>query len=73
MDWRVQVRLAVALTFAAAAAYVVWRVEWFDVFRWGTPPPTLLAVYAGYAGAAGLLGWLLAALVTRRRAGRWWR
>lgn len=67
MAWRLWIRLAVALVFAAATACGIWRVEWFDVFRWGTPRPQLLFVYACYMGVAGALGWLLTALVTRQR------
>jgi hypothetical protein len=55
-----------ALAFATATAYAIWRVEWFDVFRWGTPSLRLLVVYACYAGVAGAAGWFLATLATPR-------
>jgi hypothetical protein len=67
MDWRRWVRLAAALPPAAAMAYAIWRVEWFDVFRWGMPSPDLLIVYACYVGVAGSAGWFLAAMLTPRR------
>jgi hypothetical protein len=56
-----------ALAFAAATAYGIWRVEWFDVFRWGVPGAGLLVVYALYVGASGTLGWFLARLFMPRR------
>lgn len=58
------VRAATAAAFASATAYAIWRVEWFDVFRWGVPGPKQLFVYACYVSACGTLGWFLAALVT---------
>ena len=67
MDRHLWIRLTAAFALAAATAYGIWRLEWFDVFRWGTPGPRLLAVYACYVGIAGSAGWLLAALVTPRR------
>jgi hypothetical protein len=67
MDWRLGLRVVTALTFATATAYGIWRVEWFDVFRWGAPSPRLVVVYACYVGAAGSVGWFLATLVARRR------
>ena len=50
MDWRLWIRLSTALVFETATAYGIWRVEWFDVFRWGAPSPRLLVVYAGDVG-----------------------
>jgi hypothetical protein len=67
MGWRLLVRAATAILFAAATAYGIWRVEWFDSFRWGIPGPRLLIVYAGYVAAFGTIGWFLAVLVTPRR------
>jgi len=67
MDWHLGVRVTTALAFATATAYGIWRVEWFDVFRWGTPSPRLLVVYACYVGVTGSVGWFLAPLVTPRR------
>jgi hypothetical protein len=66
MDWRLWVRLTAALALAAATAYGIWRLEWFDVFRWGMPSGQLLVAYACYVGVAGSAGWILAALVTPR-------
>ena len=68
MDRHLWIRLAAALALAAATAYGLWRLEWFDVFRWGMPAPRLLVVYACCVGIAGSAGWLLAGLVTPRRS-----
>ena len=67
MERRLMVRAATATAFAAATVYGIWRVEWFDVFRWGAPGPRLLVVYAACVGLAGALGWFLAALFTPRK------
>jgi len=67
MEWHLWIRTATAMAFAAAAAYGIWRVEWFDVFRWGMPGLRLLLVYGCYVGASGAIGWFLAALLTPRR------
>jgi hypothetical protein len=64
MKWALLVRVSTALTFAAAMAHFIWRVEWFDVLRWGIPSFRLLAVYAAYVSVAGAIGWFLAVLVT---------
>jgi hypothetical protein len=66
MEWRLTVRVITALTCAAATAYGIWRVEWFDVFRWGAPSAQLFAVYAAYISIAGVIGWFVAVLVTPR-------
>ena len=60
------VPVAAATTLAAVVASGIWRIEWFDVFRWGVPDPSVMAVYAVYVGAAAAAGWFVAALVTRR-------
>ena len=59
--------LATAGAFASATAYGIWRLEYFDVFRWGIPGPQMLIVYAAYIGAAGAIGWGLGRFVTGRR------
>jgi hypothetical protein len=45
-------------------ARFIWRVEWFDVLRWGIPSFQVLAVYAAYISAAGAFGWFVATLGT---------
>jgi hypothetical protein len=62
MNVRLMIRAATATLLAGATAYGLWRVEWFDVFRWGVPGPDLLVVYAVYVGASAAAGWYLPAL-----------
>ena len=66
MNWRLIVRAATAAAFAAVMVYWIWRLEWFDVFRWGMPGPSLLLVYACYVSAFAAIGWFVAARFTRR-------
>src|SRR6187402_3821075 len=56
---------ALGLAFAAASSYKIWRVEWFDVWRHGTPGASLLFVYACYAAAYGAIGWFIARAILR--------
>ena len=49
-----------AVSFAAGSSYALWRIEWNDLWRHGTPIPSLLLVYVGYAGLYGLIGWFIA-------------
>jgi len=49
-----------AVAFGAAAAYALWRIEWFDVWRHGTPALSQLFIYACYSAAFGTIGWSLA-------------
>lgn len=67
MNWTLLIRASTALTLAALMARFIWRVEWFDVWRWGVPSLRVLAVYAAYISAAGAVGWSLGALVTPKR------
>jgi hypothetical protein len=62
--WILLFRISTALTFAALMARFIWRVEWFDVLRWGIPSFQVLAVYAAYISAAGAFGWFVATLGT---------
>jgi hypothetical protein len=64
MNWTPLIRVSTAATFAAVMARFIWRVEWFDVFRWGMPNLRVLAACAAYVSVAGAVGWLLATLVT---------
>lgn len=62
----VTAKLVVALAFAAAANCVIYRMEWFDVWRHGVPGAAyLLQVHAPYTAATALMGWLFGALVAR--------
>jgi hypothetical protein len=61
-------RLLVACSFAAAASYMLWRMEWFDVWRYGAPPiGYVLAGYAPWVIAFAGVGWALGALLSRGR------
>jgi hypothetical protein len=62
-------RTLLAISFACASAYMLWRVEWFDVWRHGTPPPSLLFIYGCYSTVYGLIGWFLARAILPRRVG----
>jgi hypothetical protein len=59
-----------AACFAVSSAYMLWRLERFDVWRHGTPGASLLVIYAGYAVAYGAIGWFIArAILSGRRSG----
>ena len=53
--------------FAAATAYFIWRIEWFDVFRHGMPPVGyFLGAFFPYMTVLGAVGWFLGTLITPR-------
>ena len=63
--------LLMALAFATATAFSLWRVEWFDVWRHGTPSLSYMvkgygAPVAIYAAVGGVIGSVIA---RRRRRG----
>ena len=62
----------VALGFAAAASYMLWRMEWFDVWRHGIPSiDYVLTAFGPYAAGTGAVGWWLGGrIVPRERAGQ---
>jgi hypothetical protein len=61
-------RVLVAMGFAAASAYFIWRMEWFDVYRHGMPPLTyVLTSIVPYTLIVGLTGWLLGMCITPRQ------
>lgn len=52
--------LMLAAGFFAASVYVLWRMEWFDVWRHGIPPANYVLKSMGpYATPVALAGWLL--------------
>ena len=56
---RRRLRLLLALTFASATFYTLYRVEWFDVWRHGVPPVAyMLTGYGPYVSLAACAGWL---------------
>jgi hypothetical protein len=60
-------KAVVALGFAAVTAYMLWKMEWFDVWRHGVPPASyLLVYYAPYITVIGVTGWFLGGLLGPR-------
>ena len=65
----VAARVAVAVGFAAATAWLLWKMEWFDVWRHGTPSLSYLTGYLPWLVAAGAIGWFVCGwVVTQRRS-----
>ena len=57
-----------AAGFAAAAIYMIWRMEWFDVWRHGIPSAGyMLTAFGPYSAAVAATGWALGALMSRAR------
>ena len=54
-----------AVSFAAASSYKIWQMEWFDVWRHGTPGASLLFIYGCYAALYGAMGWFTARTILR--------
>ena len=60
-------RVLAATGFAAASAYFIWRMEWFDVYRHGIPTLTyMLTSIVPYTLVVGMTGWLLGTRITPR-------
>ncbi len=59
-----------AAGFAAAAIYMIWRMEWFDVWRHGIPSVGyMLTAFGPYTTAVAAAGWGLGALIVPRVRG----
>ena len=58
----------IATSFATSTGYMLWRMEWFDVWRHGVPSLDYLAVYAIYIGVMAGAGWCIGSLMLRRSA-----
>jgi hypothetical protein len=59
--------LLLVVGFAAAAIYMIWRIEWFDVWRHGVPPVGyMLTAFGPYSASVAAAGWGLGALVVPR-------
>ena len=58
---------ALAISFACASAYMLWRLEWFDVWRHGILPVSRIVIYGCYAAAYGVIGWYLAKAIVGQR------
>jgi hypothetical protein len=65
------IRAVLAVGFASWPGYLLWRMEWFDMWRHGVPPISYLATtYLPYMASLALLGWFIGGLIappTRRR------
>ena len=61
-------RLLLATSFASATGYMLWRLDWFDVWRHGTPALSQVFIYASYMAAYGAIGWFIAGKIDRVRA-----
>ena len=64
------IRGLLALGFAASTAHFIYRMEWFDVWRHGVPPISILLGYVPWISVVAFVGWFLGGLIappTRRR------
>jgi hypothetical protein len=60
------IRAMLAVGFAFATAYLLWRMEWFDVWRHGIPPVGyIITAYTPYTAALGFIGWFIGGLIAR--------
>lgn len=58
----------VAVAFAAATMYSLWRFDWFDVWRHGVPSAGfMLRTYLPWLIAYGLVGWFVGGRIVGRR------
>jgi hypothetical protein len=59
-------RAIVMCGFAAGAGYTIYRSDWYDVWRYGVPPVSYLAMaYLPYMAVFAALGWLVASVAGR--------
>jgi hypothetical protein len=57
----------IAAGFAATAIYMIWRMDWFDMWRHGTfGIRYMLTALGPYTAALALSGWILGGLIIRR-------
>ena len=53
-------RVIISVGFAAASAFMLWKFEWFDVWRHGIPPLTyLLLNYIPVVAVTAVIGWCI--------------
>jgi hypothetical protein len=58
------IRVLIATGFAATTGYVIWRMEWFDMWRHGMPRASyLLGAYVPYVAVYGGIGWFIGSRV----------
>ena len=60
---RLMGRAVLALSFTATTAYWLWRLGWFEDWRFGTPPAGAFIGYACYLAAYGVIGWFIASKI----------
>ena len=70
---RLDARLTSALLacgFVTASAWMIWQMEWFDVWRHGVPSTMyMLTAYVPSLAVSGLTGWLVGRSIKRRQIG----
>lgn len=59
-------KVALAVGFAAATAYRLWSMEWFDVWRHGNPPVTYVLGYLPWILGFGAAGWFAGGVLAGR-------
>lgn len=72
--WLVRRRITPAISgvvsgmaFAAATAFTLYRIEWFDMWRHGVPSARYLSGYLPWIGSYALVGWFTGFMVGRSR------
>lgn len=54
-------KVLAALAFTVGPAYVMWRMEWFDVWRHGIPSLSyIVTAYTPYLACFAAVGWFAA-------------
>ena len=66
---RVALRMIVCVGFAAVGGYMLWRMEWFDVWRHGVPSAAYLVNYVYSIGALAAIGWLVGSSMSGQEQG----
>lgn len=59
-------KLLAAVAFTVGPAYALWRMEWFDVWRHGTPSLSyIVTAYTPYLACFAAGGWFAASSLSR--------
>jgi hypothetical protein len=59
-------KLLAAVAFTIGPAYAMWRMEWFDVWRHGTPPLSyVVTAYMPYLACFAAVGWFAGRRLSR--------
>ena len=60
------IQAGLAVGFAAWTGYLLWHMEWFDVWRHGIPSVGyIITLYVPYMAVLGLVGWFIGGLLAR--------